>query len=80
MNKESVHLIEMPKSLSLGPCATKTLVFKKKMSSDIETTHFIETPKSHSLGPCAVKSLVVVGHVLEVVKFKHAVNAVLRCS
>ena len=70
----------MHKSLSLGPCATKTLVFKKKMSSDIEITHSIETPKSLSLGPCAAKSLVVVGHALEAVKFKHAINAALWCS
>ena len=48
----------MQKTLSLCPCAAKTLVFKKKMSSDIEITHFIETPKSLSLGPCEAKSLI----------------------
>ena len=49
--------IEVPKSLSLGPCAVKTLVFKKKMSSNIEITHFVEMPKSLSLGPCRGKTL-----------------------
>ena len=51
--------IEVPKSLSLGPCAVKTLVFKKKMSSNIEITHFVEMPKSLSLGPCRGKTLAV---------------------
>ena len=49
--------IEVPKSLSLGPCAVKTLVFKKKMSSNIEITHFVEMPKSLSFGPCRGKTL-----------------------
>ena len=60
IEQKNAFLIEMQMSLSLCPCAAKTLVCKKKIQSDIEITHFVEMLKSLSLGPCASKSLDVV--------------------
>ena len=72
LSKESAHLIEMLKPLSLSFCAMKTLVFQKKMSPNVEITHFTEMLKSLSLGPMCSDSGRMTSHKCKKVDRCHA--------